>query len=403
MTDDARFAAARDAFLAGLAAFEAGEPAQAERHYRASLALLPGRASTLTNLAAALLAQQRPAPAHDAARAATVAEPAGADGWLNLGLAEMGLKRPQQALAAFERCVALAPGAAAGWWRRAEALEALGRVDAALESADQALARDPALGPAWNLRAGLLRETGRLAEAAEAYRQAAAHGADPALQAYYLGAVGAAPAPAHAPPDYVRRLFDGYAAGFDQHLVERLKYDAPQRLVAGLPPGATPVVPAALDLGCGTGLCGPLLRPLAQRLTGLDLSPAMLAQARARGVYDVLERADLLEALPGLPPQDLVLAADVFIYVGDLAPVFAALQQLVPAGGRFSFTLERDEAAGEAGYRLLPSLRYGHSEAGVRRLAAAHGWAVAALDAAPLREDQRQPVEGLFVHLRRGG
>jgi len=361
------FERAKQLFIDGLACFAAGRYAEAERGFAASLALLPGRPSTLVNLAATRLK----------------------------------LGRPQEALDAADQVLALEPGSADAWLHRATALAQLGRNDEALAGSERLLAIAPRLAPAWSLRAGLLQDLGRRDDAAQAYRQAIAHGADVELIGYSLAALGAQAAPPAAPARYVETLFDDYAGQFEQHLVQTLHYRGHAELVQGLVPPARGRFRSALDLGCGTGLCGPLVRPLTEHLTGVDLSGRMLAQARARGVYDDLVQADIVAHLRGTAPGiDLVLAADVFIYIGDLAPVFGAVQRVLAPGGTFCFTTEpgRDDGPG---YQLLDSLRYAQSETYLRARAAQHGFEVTSLLRHPIRDDQRQAVEGLFVYLRR--
>jgi predicted TPR repeat methyltransferase len=134
---------------------------------------------------------------------------------------------------------------------------------------------------------------------------------------------------------------------------------------------------------------------------GVDISQRMLDQARALGIYTSLIHADVADYLRGADRRDdLVLAADVFIYVGDLDAVFAGVARVLRPGGWFGFTVERAEDDEEL--RLLPSLRYAHSEPYIRLLARAHGLTVQALWRAPLREDQQRPVEGLYVYLVAG-
>ena len=57
---DERFERAKAHFLQGLQCHQAADYIGAERHYRESLALLPGRPSTLINLAATQLRMARP-------------------------------------------------------------------------------------------------------------------------------------------------------------------------------------------------------------------------------------------------------------------------------------------------------------------------------------------------------
>ena len=365
---DDPFEQAKAHFFAALARQQAGDFAEAERLYRASLGLVPGRASTLINLAAVQLRLARPADALASADAALAAERDSADALLH----------------------------------RATALAQLGRAEEALATFQRLLAIDPRHAAAWSASGTLLRELHRLAEAAHAFREALRHGADTDLHAFYLASVEAGAAPATAPAAYVAGLFDSYADEFDSHLVGALRYQAHRQLVDQLVAtcGGDARFRSALDLGCGTGLCGPLVRPMAARLTGVDLSARMIEKARSLGIYDHLAQGDVIEFLDGSADRwDLVLAADVFIYVGDLEPVFARLERAM-GEGVFCFSVESLEGDG-AGLRLLPSLRYAHSEAYLERLASRHGFDVVEMKRAPVREDQRRVIEGIYVVLRR--
>ena len=229
---------------------------------------------------------------------------------------------------------------------------------------------------------------------------ARANGPDGQLTTYYLAGVAEeSAAPAAPPRRYVEQLFDAYAQDFDVHLAGRLQYRAPQILVEGL---GTPRFRSALDLGCGTGLCGPLLRPRADRLEGVDLSAAMVERARESGFYDEVLQADIAEYLESTTRRhDLLIAADVFIYVGALERVFDGAARVLEAGGAFCFSLE---AADEhASFALRMSLRYAHSERYIRTLAAQRGFELQATARHPLRVDQGQPVAGLFAWLRKAG
>ncbi len=191
-------------------------------------------------------------------------------------------------------------------------------------------------------------------------------------------------------------LFDGYAADFDRHLDE-LEYSAPELLLGGL---VGRRYARALDLGCGTGLVGRVVRPLVDRLEGLDVSAAMLERARATGAYDGLHQAELLAHLQqqAAGSVDLVLAADVFIYVGVLDAVFAAVRRVLAPGGVFAFSIE--EAPSGIDFELRATARYAHSERHLGELAARHGLVAHAREArATLRLEQRQPVAGLVMWL----
>ena len=362
---DARFEQAKTFFLEGLAHYRAGRYEAAERDFSASLALVPGRPSTLTNL----------------------------------GATRLKLGRVDEATSLLQEALRQEPDNAEALGHLAAALAEAGEHESALAAVTRALDLSPGNGAAWSLRGTLARELGRREEAAAAYRQALAHGADRQLTAYYLAGVANENAPPAAPPrQYVEQLFDAYAQDFDLHLAGRLQYRAPQILVDGLEPRFR----SALDLGCGTGLCGPLLRPRVDRLEGVDLSAAMVERARGSGFYDEVAQADIAEFLESTPRRhDLLIAADVFIYVGALERVFDGAARVLDPGGAFCFSLE---AADEReSFALRMSLRYAHSERYIRTLAAQRGFELQATARHPLRIDQGQPVAGLFAWLRKAG
>lgn len=359
------FEQARTLFLQGVAHYAAGRWTEAEEKFVAAQALVPGRASVLTNLGAVRLKLGRAGEALPLLQQALAQEPANAEALGHCGTALAELGRPAEALACFERALAL----------------------------------DPAVAVVWTLRGNVLKELGRIEEAAVSFREALARGGDRELLAWYLAGLAQAQPPQHAPRHYVQSLFDGYAAQFDSHLVRALRYDAPAVLLDRLAATGRRYE-HALDLGCGTGLCGPALRAVAARVSGIDLSSHMLQRAQALGVYDELRQADVVEFVAATKDTfDLVVAADVFIYVGALDEVFASLAHCMATGGSFCFTVE--ESAG-ADLELRPSLRYAHSQAGLRRLAQEHGFRVLEIERRPVREEQRAPVPGLFCWFERG-
>ena len=141
--------------------------------------------------------------------------------------------------------------------------------------------------------------------------------------------------------------------------------------------------------------------PMSDRLVGVDLSQRMLERSAARGVYDVLVCDEIVAHLRSTGERhDLVVAADVFIYVGALGPVFEAAARVLAPQGLFAFTAEATSSEADD-VVLLPSLRYAHSERHLRELASRLGFAVASLDRAPLRREQDRDVDGLYVVLAR--
>jgi len=305
-----------------------------------------------------------------------------------------------RALAALERDARARPRDARVQLALGQTLQHLGRPVDALEAYERALAIDPRLGPAWTLRGHLLRQAGRLADASLCFNNAIGCGEDVQSHLYFLGALGLGALPEAAPAAFVRALFDEYADRFDEELVDTLRYRGHEQVCAPLASLHPRPFASALDLGCGSGLAGPLLRPLAGRLTGLDLSSRMIERAAATRLYDELLVADLGAYLATTPARhDLLVACDVFIYLGNLEPVFAAIARVLASGGVFAFSVEEGQA--EAGYDLLPTLRYAHSERYLRELARAHALRVARFERAPLREGHGEAITGLVMHLAR--
>jgi predicted TPR repeat methyltransferase len=272
---------------------------------------------------------------------------------------------------------------------RAGAAEILGQV---VETA-------PAFAGAWFALGAIREAEGDRERAIAAF--GAASGADPQdyhgarLRLARLGVGEATPAMMQV---HVRRLFDQHAPRFDESLLQHLDYRGPQLLleaVAAVAPGAR--FAAVLDLGCGTGLAGMAFRAAADRLTGIDLSAAMIEAARRKGLYDRLETAELAEFLDAEAAAqaryDLVVAADVLVYVHDLTVVAAAVRRVLAPGGLFGFTVETH--AGD-GVLLRESLRYAHSAAHVRAAMAGAGLRLTSLAEVSTRTESGEPVAGLL-------
>ncbi|MES2980462.1 MAG: tetratricopeptide repeat protein [Pseudomonadota bacterium] len=437
------FEMARQSFMNGIAHFERDDFVQAQAAFETSLRHVPGRASTLSNLAATHVKLGQPALALPLLAQALATEPGDASAWSHRGLALAALgqpvqalanfdqvlrldpdnllalekraallasmTRPVEALAALDRLLALSPEHALGWWLRGDLLHRLERLDDALACYDHLLKLDPSFDRAWTQRGSVLKDLGRTAEAIEAFEKAMALGGDAAFNGYLLagaaeqgGHDAAKTTPRTAPRRYVEALFDEYAERFDEHLVGTLGYQAHRVLIdqlLALPALQARRFESALDLGCGTGLCGPLIKPMAQRLEGVDLSAAMLARATATGTYDELAQADLVEHLAAQPAlrHDLVFSADVFIYVGDLEPVFKGVSVCLQPQGVFCFSLEKTDDSDN--FVLTRGMRYAHSRRYVLELAAAHGFQLLGLVENPVRHEELQPIDGLFVYL----
>jgi predicted TPR repeat methyltransferase len=160
------------------------------------------------------------------------------------------------------------------------------------------------------------------------------------------------------------------------------------------------VLPAVLDAGCGTGLCGPLVRTMSARLVGVDLSSKMIDRARARGVYDDLQVAELSRFLrANAQAFDAIVSADTLVYFGALEEPLSAAQSALRPDGLLIFTLE--SLRGDEDHRLQFHGRYAHSETYVRRAMRDAGLAIESLAHETLRRERLEPVNGFVVTARR--
>jgi predicted TPR repeat methyltransferase len=289
-------------------------------------------------------------------------------------------------------------------YKAAVELAARGDFAAAADVLTQTVEAAPGFATAWFALGAIRDRLGDRDGAAAAFR--AASRADPddyhgaRLQLARLGA--GAGTPAMTEP-YVRRLFDQYAGRYDAALTEHLHYQGPALLrdavTSALERLGRPMhFESLLDLGCGTGLASQVFRPFAGRLVGIDLSPAMIARAEAKGDYDRLVVGNMAAFLPDeiakAAQYDLVLAADVFVYVNDLAAVLADIARVLAPHGVLAFTVETHSGAGVT---LLPTLRFAHGEPYLRDAMAGAGLKLLALERAAIRTEKGTPVAGLVV------
>jgi len=302
-----------------------------------------------------------------------------------------------KALALARESTQLSPDAAPAAAVLGEALLAAGHLPAAIGELQRSLRLDPELAGARYLLGCAWLEAGEMEKALDAFH-AAGDDTAPDLAAKIHEAELARSRP-RSDARYVRHLFDQFSADYDVRMLGQLAYSAPSilRQLAALLGVDSHRRHAILDLGCGTGLAGAAFQDLADVLHGVDLSPAMVARARARGIYDRLEVSDLEAAFAGAEPAyDLILAADTLVYLGDLANVFSGVAKSLLPAGLFLFTVE---AAQGEDYELGPKRRWRHSEAYLRASAACANLDVAGLIACQPRSEAGNPVEGFAVAL----
>ncbi len=347
----------------GVLAHQGGDSERAAHLIRRSLKVAPDNPAALNNLGRVLLEDDKADEAVVVLREAVRINPAAIDTHLALGIAFLKQGDLESAVSSFESVLDLDPSITKVYDRLAMALYRLGRIDDAAAVYARWLEVEPG-------------------------NQKAEH--------MYHACSGDA-APQRAADGYVVELFDKFAETFDDNLA-RLDYKAPQ-LTADLVAARYPPTGelSIFDAGCGTGLCGPLLRTFSSRLVGADLSPGMIDKARQRDVYDELIVDELVACLDRYEAEfDVVVSADTLVYFGDLHPAFEASSNALKPAGALVFTVEAMADATQS-TQLNPSGRYSHSEAYVRASLASTDFSVQHLEAVELRLENGEPVEGLLV------
>jgi predicted TPR repeat methyltransferase len=385
----------------GILCHQTGRPDEAVALIRRAVALDPRHVSAFNNLGNVLHEQGRHEEAVEAYRAAVALKPDFADARSNLGVALRALGRLDEAEDAYREAIRQDPDHRESYDNLGRLLSSQGRAAEAIECHARAMELEPSNAESRRLLGLALAACGRIARAAEVFRVWLQEEPGNPLARHYLAACTGEDIPERASDPYVEKTFDGFADSFDEKLAS-LDYRAPAlagEAVAraiGEPRGDL----AVLDAGCGTGLCGPMLRPYAARLTGVDLSGAMLAKAEARGGYDALEKAELTAYLLERPEAfDLAVCADTLCYFGALDAVSAGFAGALRPGGHLVFTVEKE--TGDAPFRLHPHGRYTHHPDHVRAALAAAGLDEPRIEEQVLRQEMGEPVAGLLVTARK--
>lgn len=388
----------------GLLEYQRGEADKAIELIERSIAAHPANPAAHNNLGNILRVLERREEAARAYLAALDLDNDHADAWNNIGLLLRGADRFPKAIEAFREAVRAAPRHPEGWHNlgltlmlSGESEQAADAFEVSMELGDRSRSQ-----PVW--LAQVLVALGRSESAITMFeRHLERHPGDPVAEHQLAALRGEMPE--RAPDDYVRRHFDGFAEDFDE-VLGWLEYRAPQLIAAAVKQrlGNGPPLPDVVDLGCGTGLCGPLIRQHCGKLTGIDLSVGMLRKAKATGAYDHLIAFELVAFLREVLPIrfDLAVCADTLCYFGALGPMMQALAPALKPGGAMIATVEMldpNEDRESAGFRIDSSGRYAHSESHLRGSAEAAGLVLTWTEPAVLRKELSREVRGLVFEV----
>jgi predicted TPR repeat methyltransferase len=370
-----------------------------------AIGLMPDQPGPYNNLGNVLAREGRVDDAMESYRKAIEVggdRPEAADAFNNLGRLHRKRGEMIEAEAACRRAIEIKPTAVDAWYNLSMILVKTGRIHDGIIANSRAVALWPRHHQPRDAVIRALVLLGELDEAVKLYREWLAEDPDNPVVKHHLAAC-LGEVPERASDAYVEKVFDGFANSFDKKL-QSLDYCAPQlvtdalQAVAGEPEGKLDIA----DAGCGTGLCGPLVRPWARALVGFDLSAGMLEKAKPRQVYDVLDKAELVAYLDERPAAfDVVISADTLCYFGELEAAMRASAKALRAGGWLIYTVESVAEGDEAPYRLQTHGRYAHARAYVEASLAEANLPLVELKGVVLRNEAGKDVHGWLVTARK--
>ena len=201
-------------------------------------------------------------------------------------------------------------------------------------------------------------------------------------------------------PEYAHNLFNNYALNYDQHMQGQLKYSIPNHIARALHQLELLHLNTVLDLGCGTGLTGVTVREYCKQLTGVDIAEKMIEHARKKGIYDKLVQKELIDFLQeDTKFYDLIIAADVLPYFGDLDPLFQHISAHLTQDQYFLFTTEIND---ENPWQLESSARFSHQPAYVKELTQQNGLTIIKQEKIPARIQNQVPLEVILYVVKKG-
>jgi predicted TPR repeat methyltransferase len=376
-----------------------GQFEEAARCFQHALELAPDFLDARNNLGAAYNSLKDYDGAIECLQRVIAARPSGQRAHTNMGIALRETNQLEAAVHSFERALTIEPDNSSALLNLGKTLMKMHEFEEAITWYRRAIESAPDQGDAHYDLGLVYLQLGDRAEASRHMRKALELTPGSVEIEHFLAAAEG-DSSRTAPAAYVASLFDGYADTFDDHLVKSLNYSAPRQLHQLMKETGTLAqrFSKALDLGCGTGLCGEQFQAYCMQMDGIDLSEKMLAVAKEKGVYNRLFNGDIAEIISQLGETfDLFISADTFIYVGELTATFETIAAHANPGALFTFSTE-------SGYRqdveLLGSGRYCHSKDYISSLASGSGFELVSYSEQNLRTEKKQWLKGGYYLLR---
>ncbi len=318
----------------------------------------------------------------------------------NIGLTHFYLGNYRQSANCYEQVLAISPKDAALYNTLGTVYRQLGNYQKAADLYKKSLTLQPDFGNACTNLAIVMQMLDNTTKALIYFQKAVELGHEVESANHMIAALSGK-ARTNTPRSYIEDLFDSYAVNFDKKLQNELNYDVPLKLYAlhEVIDHTETYYRHVIDLGCGTGLAGEQFRDLSGNLTGVDLSTKMIEQAEKKEIYDQLHCEDIINFLSNSDiGYDLVLAADVMVYIGDLDTLFATIAEKLTNNGLFLFSVEKHDGTE---YQLRPSGRYAYSNKYVKKTASDHKLHVESCWETNIRKEKNQWICGNLFALRK--
>ena len=360
--------------------------------YKKALLIKSDYAEAYYNMGNALQDQGELGKAIDAYKKALSIKSDYAEAFYNIGNVLQDQGNLADAIDSYNEALLINPGYLSALNNLGNAFKVQGRPEKAKESYYKALEIDPEHAEAHYNLGNIFKDQNNLEDAIVAYKKALSVKPDYQNARYMLSSL-IGNAPASAPREYVESLFDGYAEEFEKSLVSNLEYKAP-KLIKDLllEVNSDQFFGSVLDLGCGTGLLGSEIKNYCSNLEGIDVSDKMLEIAKAKGVYDKLHQADIVEWLYTTQLSfNYFIAADVFVYIGDLSKIFQSIKSRNKKPGKLVFSTEHTQ---RDGYYLQKTGRYAHSKSYIKSLCRKFGYEISYFSTFDLRKENGAFITG---------
>lgn len=375
---------------------EQGAIRKAVKEYKKLLSILPDFPQLHFNCGLALYDLQNYQEAEEHYRIACTLHPEDPDIHYNRGLNFRRLDQIQDAANSFEYAFQLGDHDPDTLYNLGLCYQDLAQFSQAGLLYDSILEKDAKHTSTLNNYAYLCHKTGDINKAEALYRRLLALDPDHQAARHMLDSLSGR-TPDTAPLDYVEAVFDNYAQNFENSLVEQLAYKTPQsiwkRYCALFPHDQRDL---CLDLGCGTGLAGEQFSPCCRRIVGVDISQEMLTIAAEKKLYNGLIKSDITKYLSETRDSpDLIVAADVFTYLGDLESIFQKCFHVIKEKGLFLFSVEESNSTN---FKLKKTGRFGHSPDYIQDLSQKTGWTLRDQHLSNLRQENGKWITGnLFI------